>query len=140
MDSFEIQKDVDGTLVRMRLEKVPHGLVMHGQFAENLFTMRQQFDEEFLKFCLVEEIARSDGPSGIKLAFGREGESCEDDLAEIVWNTFQYAHYIGDGVGLIVIACDRIELGREISVMPVLLPNAIPAFLQLHAISHVSRF
>src|SRR6266850_7919809 len=98
MSSLEIQKDVDGALARIRLEKVSHGFVMHGQFAKDLFTMGLQFDEEFLKFCLVKDIARSDGPGGIELAFSREGESCEDDLAEIVLNTLLDAHGIGDGV------------------------------------------
>ena len=57
MSSLEIQKDVNGALVRVRLEKMSHRFIMHGQFAENLFTMGLQFDEKFFKFCLVEKIA-----------------------------------------------------------------------------------
>src|SRR6267378_2275817 len=106
--SLEIQKYVDGALAGVRLEKVSHGFVMHGQFAEHLFTMRLKFDEKFFEFCLVKDIARSDGPSGIGFAFGREGKSGEDDFSEIVLNTFLDAHCIGDSVGLIVVGCDRI--------------------------------
>src|SRR5882672_2618892 len=128
MASLEIQKYVDGALARIRLEKVSHGFVMHGQFAEDLFTMGLQFDEKFFKFNLVEEIAGSDRPRGIELAFSREGESREDDFPEIVLNPFLDAHRIGDSVGLIVVGCDRIKLGFEITMVAVFLANAVPAF------------
>src|SRR6266404_8099416 len=110
MTSLEIQKHVDSTLARIGLEKVSHGFVMHRQFAEDLFTMGLQFDKKFFKFNLVEEIAGSDRPRGVELAFPREGESREDDLAEIVLNAFLDAHGIGDGVGVVVVGCDRIKL------------------------------
>ena len=44
MASLEIQEYVDGMLVRIRLEKVSHGLVMHWQFAEDLLAMGLQLD------------------------------------------------------------------------------------------------
>src|SRR6266446_5537619 len=137
--SLEIQKYVDGALAGIRLEEVSHGFVMHRQFAEDLFTMRLKFNEKFFEFCLIKDIARSDGPSGIEFAFGRERESREDDSPEIILNTFLNAHSIGDSVGLIVVGCDWIELGFEIAVVAIFLADAVPAFLHLHAICDVSR-
>src|SRR6266850_446102 len=137
--SLEIQKHLDGALAGIRLEEVSHGFVMYGQFAEDLSTMRLKLNEKFFEFCLVKDIARSDGPSGIEFAFGREGESREDDFPEIVLNTFLNAHCIGNSVGLIVVGCDRIELDFEIAVVTVFLADAVPAFLHLHAICDVSR-
>src|SRR6267143_96270 len=137
--SLEIQKYVDGVLAGIRLEEVSHGFVMHGQLAEDLFTMRLKFNEKFFEFCLVKDIARSDGPSGIEFAFGRARESREDDFPEIVLNPFLDAHCIRDGMGLIVVGCDRIELGFEIAVVAIFLADAVPAFLHLHAICDVSR-
>jgi len=40
---------------------VSHGFVMHGQFAEDLFTMGLQFDEKFFNLILSKRLLEAIG-------------------------------------------------------------------------------
>src|SRR6266849_5980622 len=113
---------------------------MKRQLAEDLFLMVLQLRKDFLEFGLVKDIAGGDRPGLTQLALGGEGESREDHFGKRVLRAFQNVHGIRDGVRVMVIRRDGVELCVKITSMAVLLTDAIPSRLNLHSIGNLSGF
>src|SRR6266851_7775970 len=133
-NSLEVQENVNCRFGRIGLQPMANGFVVQRQFAENLFLVGLQFAEDFLIFCFVENVARSDRPSGVELSFGSGRKPRQHHFAKVVLRALLNAHGIRDSVRLIVVRRDRIDFCLEVTKAPVLFANAIPARFHLHTV------
>src|SRR5260370_29671949 len=83
LESFEIQQHINRALARIRLQPMADIFVVQRQLAENLFLAGLQFGEELFELCFVEDITRSDPPSGPHLSFPSRRNSREEHFSRM---------------------------------------------------------
>src|ERR1700730_12704861 len=137
---LKIQEYVNRALGGVFLQKVADGFIVHRQFAEDLLGVALQFLENFLEFCLVEDICGGDWPGGVELAFSSERKPREHHLAEVILKPFLNTHDIGDRVSLIIIGCHWVGFRFEVAVMTILFADAVPSLFDLHTIGDAIWF
>src|SRR5689334_14007278 len=87
-NSFEIEQHINGQIAGIRLQPMANVVVVYGQFAEDLFLMGLQLDQELFELCLIKYRAGREGPGGMKLAFTGGRKPGKNHFAEVILRPF----------------------------------------------------
>src|SRR4249920_3810491 len=65
-------------------------------------------------------------------------ETCHNQAVEVVLHAFGYRNGIGNGVCLVVVGGDGVELRVEVPALAILFAGTVPACFDLHSIGDVA--
>src|SRR5271169_4409902 len=137
---FEIKQHVDKMLVGVGAQPMPDGVVVDRQFSVDLCQVRMQLSKKFFKNRFIKDSARRDRPHLMKTTLGRERKSRQYHGVVVVLRTISNSYSVGNGVRLIVVGSDGINLYIEVASMSVFFPGTVPACFDLHTVGDIAWF